>query len=333
MIQLLRAHGFDRAKQGTVDLFTDLYVRYLELMIQEIRKLALDRGDLDEEIALQDITQGMLNIGIFKPMNLLDVYDENPFIQGDEGMQNFKRWLLKDPATADARVISTPSPELLKVGDKSSKPLSMIPEYINQLNVSDKKTGDRENETELVEAMINNGDMDDWIQFMLTSQKLDLAKRKSGKLPQDLSSLPSIPGLKYSKLSQSRMSVPNSCIPVGFEINEDDEEEKHDIQDSVEHQVLEKLISKLPIGNPRNRLENISVSYEDDTLETEEPLNIEEDQQELTDIDKGEYDFNAPGSGALTLGNLGTTKLDEMEDMENTFERRTSLDYGHTYDI
>lgn len=334
MIHLLRAHGFDRAKMGTVNLFTDLYVRYLELMIQEIRKLTLDRRDLDEEVSLQDITQGMLNIGVFKPMNLLDVYDENPYVAGDEGMQQFKRWLLQDPATTEARVISTPSPDLLKVGDKTSKPLSIIPEYINQLNTSDKKPNDGDNETELVEAMINNGDMDDWIQFMLTSQKLELAKRKSGKLPQDLISLPSIPGLKYSKLSRSRPIITNSCIPVGIEINEDEEGKEESTEDAAEQIVLKRLISKLPIGNPNNKLENIVVSYEDENIDDLlEPLHTEEDQQDYTDIDKTDYDFETSGTGGLTLGNVVTTELDEMEDMQNTFERRASLDFGHAYDI
>ncbi|BAO40353.1 transcription initiation factor TFIID subunit 3 [Kluyveromyces marxianus] len=334
MIQLLRAHGFDKAKSSTIDLFTDLYIRYLELAIHEIRKLALDRGDLDEEVALQDITQGLLNIGAFKPTNLLDTYDEHPFAPGDEGMQKFKRWLLEDPATTEARVICTPTPDLLKMSEKSNKPLTMIPEYINQLNVSEKKPTDGDDEVELIEAMINNGDMDDWISFTVAAQRIELAKRKTGKVPKDTTSLPSIPGFKYSKLGGTRSTGNNSCIPVGVEIPEENEGEEV-VHDSAQHELLTKLLSKLPVGNPENKLENITVSYEEDIDEEMElpPVENMDQDAELVDIEKQNFEFDSPGPGGLTLGNIDTKDLDEMEDMQNTFERRTSLDYGHSYDI
>lgn len=337
MIQLLRGHGFDKAKSSTIDLFTDLYVRYLELLIQEIRKLALERGDLDDEVALQDISQGMLNLGILKPMDILNVYDEDPFSPGDEGMQRFKKWLLKDPATVESRVISTPTPDLIKAGEKSNKPLSMIPEYINQLNVKDKKPTDDEDETELVEEMINNGDMDDWIRFTITTQQIEAARRKSGKLPSNIELLPSIPGLKYSKLNRSRPVANSECFPAGIENEENEEESSNDetiSKNLEERNTLQKLLSKLPASNLDNRLGNIKLSYENEIDELTNPLQqdslndasmeLENEEDEMLD------DIN---TGGLTLGVSNATELYEMEDMQNTFERRESLDYGDSFGI
>lgn len=63
------------------------------------------------------------------------------------------------------------------------------------------------------------------------------------------------------------------------------------------------------------------------------PVENMDQNAELVDIEKQNFEFDSPGPGGLTLGNIDTKDLDEMEDMQNTFERRTSLDYGHSYDI
>lgn len=331
MIQLLKAHGFDKAKSSTVDLYTDLYVRYLELLMNEVHNLVLVRRDLDEEVALQDISQAMQNIGMLKPTDVLDVYDENPFHAGDKGMQKFKSWLLEDTPTVDARVISSPTPSLLRASDKNNKPLSIIPEYINQLNVGEKKNTEEQDEAELIEAMINNGDMDDWIRFMISSQQIEASRRKTGKYPKDLESLPPVPGLKYTKLSKTRPVANNAYLPVGV-----DDEQELDTQ-NVQPDTIGSLNLKLPISNTHCRLENITVSYDEekDTVTTDTVKNKQNDvndaQEDIMHVSATDEDVMQ--TGGFAMGIMDTTELNEMEDMHNTFERRASLDYGHSYNI
>lgn len=98
------------------------------------------------------------------------------------------------------------------------------------------------------------------------------------------------------------------------------------------------VTSKLPIMRKENRLENITLSFEDEELESlgevegpnqksQENNNEEsfkENNKSLTesphgddrDISMFQFDSNVD------------TKWAEQEDMDSTFQRRTSLDYG-----
>lgn len=213
MIQLLKSHGFDKAQPSTVDAFTDLYVRFLQLLVLEVMKLSRCREDEYGDVALQDLSQAFLNVGLLKPMNTLDIYDENPNQVSDAGMQKFKEWCLSSIIPKEARAMATPTPDLLRPKDKSSKPLSMIPEYINQLDKTTKKAGVNGQENNVIEQLISSGDMDDWVRFTIRRQQLNNARKISGREVKEISNLPPLPGLKNSSLSQSQGLDNSEIIP------------------------------------------------------------------------------------------------------------------------
>ncbi|AET41148.1 Taf3p Ecym_7313 [Eremothecium cymbalariae DBVPG len=342
MMQLLKAHGFDRAKPSTIDTFADLYIKFFSLLLQEVQKLALARMTADDSICLQDITLALQNLGLVKPVDILDVYEANPELPSDIGFRRLKDWCVNSSSAVDARLYNTPIPELLKVKEGSNnkatnKPLSLIPEYINQLNSGKKNEEDDNEETELVDSMINNGDMDDWIRFMITRQKVSVFKKISGKMPKDIESLPAIPGLKNSVLSRNKPVANGEHVPVVLS-DELNQESSNNIA---------ALTSKLPMSNMENRLENISLSFERDSdidiedtstyhapIEVYDPESSHFSQQfdhQYRDFDEFEA---TTGDGGLNLGQTHNTEYQELEDMQNTFERRESLVYdGDTYEF
>ncbi|AGO13852.1 AaceriAGL015Wp [[Ashbya] aceris (nom. inval.)] len=270
MIQLLKAHGFDRARPSTVDMFTDLYVRFLGLLASELQRLASARQQQDDTVCLQDLTLALQNLGLIRPVDVLDVYDENPALPGDEGVQRLKNWAVHDAAAVDARLVATPTPELLRVregggGKAGSKPLSLIPEYINQLNSGKKNEEEEREETELVEAMINNGDMDDWVRFMVTRQRVHALRKLSGKMPRDLESLPTIPGLKNSVLGRGRGSTNPEHLPAEVIDEQNQELRSH----------AAELASRLPASNKDNRLDAISLSFEEDPAYAPDTMSLD----------------------------------------------------------
>lgn len=332
MIQLLKAHGFDKAKPSIINEFTDLYVRFLSLLLQEITKLAHSRLDHDDSIALQDISQAMENLGLIKPLVILDVYDENPELCSDLGMRNFKEWCTIDQTTNNARITATPTPDLLFVKDKTMKPLSMIPEYINQLNFNLKKNDNQisHEENELIEHMINNGDMDDWIRFVIMKQQINTATKLFGKDPKDLDSLPSIPGLKYSVLSDNQLLSNELIPPTPVENNLCDQDQHED--------TFKKLLKKLPISNKDNNINNIKLSFEEDILSKvnkieDNTMNIDETEALERQFESQYREFedleNHHTNTSLILDHNEEIQLQELEDMYNTFHMSESLDYGN----
>lgn len=330
MIQLLKSHGFDRAKPSTIDIITDLYVRYLGLLTMEIIKSAQSRADWDESVALQDLTLGMQNLGIIKPVDVLDVYDENPNLVSDEGMRKFKEWCVRNRQPADARKVALPSGSLLRSNSKGSKPLSLIPEYINQLQHGGQGADAKGNEEDkLVEELINNGDVDDWIRLVLARQRINHAKRATGKEPQSLEELSSIPGYKHSVLNANNISASgNQTVPDCAVANSEEEE-------SIARKGAE-LLQKLPAMRPEWKLENLSLSFDRDAdSEDNEDLESLHNDSAIDDIPTSlppEEDFDDLGTNGsnFILGDNTDTQIAEMEDMDNTFQRRESLDFGNT---
>ncbi|SCV99983.1 LAFE_0B06832g1_1 [Lachancea fermentati] len=318
MIQLLKSQGFDKAKPSTVDMLTDLYVRFLQLLALEVAKLSESRSDGDG-IALQDISQAMQNLGMLKPMDLLDVYDENPDLPSDAGMQKFKTWCLSNVAPKEARIVAHPTSELLRPKDKNSKPLSMIPEYINQLNpMTTKKNGDKSSETELIEQMISNGDFDDWLVFTITRQRLNTARKISGREPKDIHNLPALPGLRYTAIYKQKAVGNNEFEPSKIESTDSD-----DI--STTEQIL---ISKMPVSQKENRLENISLSFEEELSDVDiENVDIDMDDADLLNTELND-DEEAFGSISNTL-TLNPSSNGEFVDGDNSnaFQRRDSLNF------
>ncbi|CDF90918.1 ZYBA0S09-00672g1_1 [Zygosaccharomyces bailii CLIB 213] len=321
IIQLLKAQGFDRARPTTVDVITDLYIRYLGLLTAEITKMARSRIDFDDTVSLQDITLAFQSLGVTKPVDVLDVYDENPELPSDRGMGKFKEWCIKDRQPKETRSVALPTADLLKSKPNISKPLSLIPEYINQLQQKQDPTheGKGDQEDELIEELINNGDLDDWIKFVLTKQRINLAKRISGKDPQNIQSLPSIAGFKYSMLESSHNMSSNEVLPTPLESAEEG--------DTLSKAKYEGLLQKLPLMRPECRLENITLSYENEKYD---PSSDDEEggaelQNYRTDTEGKRTGVHVE-SDTFALDPNVDTNFEDLEDMDATFQRRDYLD-------
>ncbi|QLG74871.1 hypothetical protein HG535_0H01980 [Zygotorulaspora mrakii] len=333
IIQLLKSHGFERAKPSSVDTLTDLYIRYLGLLTAEIIKLAQARVGPSDTIALQDITIAFQNLGLIKPVDVLDVYDENPELPSDMGVRKFKDWCLNNPQEKGARIVAFPTGDLLRTTARTSKPLSLIPEYINQLQNDSNKEGSKENseEEKLIEELINNGDVDDWIRLVIARQRINLAKRITGKEPRDIESLPSIAGLKHSVLEKqfqnsASLISNNQLLPTPANTP------KEDLTPTLNRGI--ELMKMLPIMRPDCRIENVELSYDNipDDVEVNEDMDdqiedaVNGEQIEIP-MDGNDYD-DENHMGAFTLDPNMDTQFDELEDMNNTFQRRESLDLG-----
>ncbi|SMN19106.1 similar to Saccharomyces cerevisiae YPL011C TAF3 TFIID subunit (47 kDa), involved in promoter binding and RNA polymerase II transcription initiation [Maudiozyma saulgeensis] len=121
VIQMLKAQGFDRSKSSTVDTLSDLYIKFLRLLVLEVTKLAHARADVDDTIALQDISQAFTNLGLIKPNDLLDVYDENPEAPGDSGARALKKWCLNSIQLSNSRKVALPNIDMLRMLNENPK--------------------------------------------------------------------------------------------------------------------------------------------------------------------------------------------------------------------
>ncbi|EDO17501.1 hypothetical protein Kpol_1058p38 [Vanderwaltozyma polyspora DSM 70294] len=340
MLQLLKAHGFDKCKPSTVNTVTDLYIRFLELFMNEITKMADSRQDEDDTVALQDITLAMQNLGIIKPVDMLDVYDENPELPSDLGLQKFKEWCLYNFHRKDEVQVSLPTTDLLYTENKSTKPLSLIPEYINQIQNKNGE-GKSNEEDQLLEELVNNGDFDNWIKFVAIKQRVNMYKKNSKNLPQSLESLPHIPGLKYTFLERNNASLnfPNNDLIPSVPLDEESMENDDNTPEYIKKG--SKLLNKLPIMMHETRLDNIVLSFENEIYDDEniepqnddneiKPMDISNEDAIEDDIEDNRINFmEVPEStvGSFSLDANMNTQFAEMEDMDNTFQRRDSLDF------
>lgn len=330
MLQLLKAQGFDKSKPSTVNMVTDLYIRFLELLTGEIIKLANARQDQNDYIALQDITLAFQNLGLIKPVDILDVYDENSELPSDLGLQNFKDWCLNNTQRQDEYMVSLPTTDLLEMSGKTSKqPLSLIPEYINQLQHKEEDDEKDEDENLLLEELVNDGDFDNWIRFVMVKQRINLSKKLSKNRLHNIESLPTIPGLKYSSMEPMAYQniINNDLIPTSRNV-----EESNEAPEYLKYET--ELLRKLPIMMSDSKLENIVLSFENMDNNSDGSYVPAGSDIEPTDTNEEMMDDNIPFNevqdeviGSFSLDANLNTQFAEMEDMDNTFQRRNSLDF------
>lgn len=342
MLQLLKSIGFDKAKPSTVDIFTDLYIKWLELMLKEINKLSMARQstetDDNNNIALQDIVQAMINLGQIKPVDILDIYDENPSLPGDKGLLLLKNWCLHDMQLKYVNNLSIPPIEVIKsdltkkietiattkhgftIGPTKDGPndnlgtnnnvipnsYSNMNDYLNKLNPGQTNPFDEDiqkeliKQEELIDEILNNGDTDNWIKFILIRQRLNLWNKKNqNSLPISISQLSSVSGLKnsllYSMLQFSKEDCDyysnnklqtistksnNDYLPIISESsisnngNSDVTYHNESNLESLEGNTIlvkksQEYMQKLPAMDKENRLDTIKLSFENDLFESE----------------------------------------------------------------
>lgn len=138
ILQLLRATGFDKAPPQAIDILTDVYIRHLQLLTTEALQLAALRNGGDATLDVQDITQALVNVGMLKPSNVLDVYEqyddygsEHHTTGGNKGAKEFLLWVVGN-IPERARTASRPATAEVENGAEK-KVSSVIPEYMNAL--------------------------------------------------------------------------------------------------------------------------------------------------------------------------------------------------------
>lgn len=186
ILQILRSIGFDKAPPQAIDVLTDLYIRHLQLLTSETLLLSNARGS--DEIEIQDITQALINLGMLKPSDLLDVYEQHenyecnlndsknqriPNIGGIKGAKQFLLWVVGNVPDR-ARTVSKPTIDMINGvhnlnGQIKNQPV--IPEYINALNnVENEIVHEPEQEVNIEE---------DWLKYLMKkSSKLGTVEGK-----------------------------------------------------------------------------------------------------------------------------------------------------------
>lgn len=122
IVQMLKAHGFDRANnQHVLEVFTDIAVRYFNLLIQTVIKYMELRDDCFPTI--KDITHAFLELKVIAPSKELDKYDIDPLT--NVGIENFEKWFNHDMNTR-MREVARPNREFLELNKKTKLQLQNV---------------------------------------------------------------------------------------------------------------------------------------------------------------------------------------------------------------
>lgn len=129
IVQMLKAHGFDRASDNHVlELLTDLAIRYIFLLSRTIQKYMSLRDD--EYPIIKDITNAFLDLGVICPSKRLDKYDIEPV--NDFGVESFEKWFNHDMNTR-MREVARPSLDFLEERKKTKKKSHAISSKMDDL--------------------------------------------------------------------------------------------------------------------------------------------------------------------------------------------------------
>lgn len=104
-----------------------MYVRYLLLLTSEVQSLAQQAQK--PSIEIQDITQALINVGMLKPVDILDVYEQ--YDTSNRAAQDFLLWCVGH-VPENARNVSKVNLEMMASG-KPKMAHSAIPEYNAQM--------------------------------------------------------------------------------------------------------------------------------------------------------------------------------------------------------
>ena len=359
--QLLAARGFDRTKASTVDTLADLHVRFMGLLVKEVRALAAARCDGDDDsVALQDLTLAMANLGLLKPNEALDVYGENPQLAtGDAALCRFKQWCEDQQTTFEVEEIlpvhlaekeAAQSQETQQQAQEQGPGVFALPQTTNAASSEEtaaKVAEEERRREELMEELEDSGDTRDWLSLQVARQRVQIYNKRYAReiavdpeeapnsVP-DFTILPLVPGLRYSALRNTCTSsgapapaagaegdtrLQNETVPSSapaMDASHDDDELTTTIEDDktrVWQDRAAKLTQLLPAMAPHTRLDNITLSYEQDG---------DDDIASDSDSDNAIEEVDIPVADM----NPDNITFDEFGDMDDAFQRRASLDYG-----
>ncbi|KAH3688058.1 hypothetical protein WICPIJ_000951 [Wickerhamomyces pijperi] len=191
------------------------------------------------EIALQDITQALINLRVLNPMKILDIYeihdDENSNLKNLTG-DLFLRWIVGD-IPDNARTVAKVDKSLLNA-ENVKKPV--IKEYLDQnnnmeigLNTDGTNSGFNGNVSGTGAININDSD-ENWLQFLM--------KKKS----------------KFDKSDKFKNTVLTDVVST-VHLNEPGNGLNSNVNAELDEDIPEYLREKLFTTNK----ENVKLSYEE----------------------------------------------------------------------
>lgn len=125
IVQMLKAHGFDKAaNRHVLEIFVDITVRYFNLMAKTVMKYMDIRDDCAPNI--KDIAKAFLELDVITPNKQLDKYDASSVTK--TGIENFEKWFnseinerMREVARPDRMFLDERKKAKLKVQKVSSK--------------------------------------------------------------------------------------------------------------------------------------------------------------------------------------------------------------------
>ncbi|RLV95092.1 Transcription initiation factor TFIID subunit 3 [Spathaspora sp. JA1] len=176
--QILKANGFDKCKPSTLNILTDIYIRYLTKLIQSSIKLSQQRTRSNTP-ELQDITQALILTGTIKSNNVLKIHDdkfeESPY--NTLSIDSFKNWTLYSDRGLTMRKLNELPTNLIKNliekrkldiendgetdQQRKKRKYKQRQDYYNQLKL------DHPDEEEDDEDLITSKDQLKWINYLI----------------------------------------------------------------------------------------------------------------------------------------------------------------------
>lgn len=129
LVQILKAHGFDKAdNQQVLEIFTDIAIRYMNLLARTIQKYMELRDDYIPNI--KDISRTFLELKVISPSKQLDKFDVDSLT--NVGIENFENWFNHDMNTR-MREISRPNKHFLEERKRAKKKLQNVSSKMDNL--------------------------------------------------------------------------------------------------------------------------------------------------------------------------------------------------------
>lgn len=90
--QILKSSGFDKCKPSTLNIITDLYIKYFDKLVKECMKCSQLRNR-SNVVELQDVTQGLIMTGSIIPRNFIKLNDQEGHNYNTKSLQSFVNWI------------------------------------------------------------------------------------------------------------------------------------------------------------------------------------------------------------------------------------------------
>lgn len=177
--QILKASGFDKCKPSTLNIITDLYIKYFDKLVQECMKCSQLRNQ-SNLVELPDVTQGLIMSGAIIPRNFIKVNDKESHNYNTKSLQSFVNWMKYSNLFAISRKLNELPPSLvsnliekrrLDLNDgetdqeKKKRKYKEKQEFYNQLKLNDGNAQNVDNDEE--DDIITDNDKLQWLNYLI----------------------------------------------------------------------------------------------------------------------------------------------------------------------